>query len=154
MNIFLLILGSNVEPEKHMPLARIKLRAIFPDNLASDFYETEPVGPAGPGKFWNAAMVVKTQLSREEISLLIKEVERELGRERNPQNKFSPRTIDIDILPCEGWQNEAFIMVPLAEIAPELLDPETQKTFAELAGACLSKKAGVKRIENNQTEKF
>ncbi len=147
MNVYLLILGSNIEPEKHMPLARRKLKAVFPDNLSSAFYETDPVGPAGPEKFWNAAMVVNTPLSRDEISLLIKEIEHELGRERNPQNKFSPRTIDIDILPCEDWQQQAFMMVPLSEIAPEISDPETQKTFAELASACLSKTAGVRRIE-------
>ncbi len=148
MNVYLLVLGSNVEPGKYMPLARRKLKAIFPDSLFSDFYETDPIGPAGPEKFWNAAAVVKTPLARSEISLLLNEIEKELGRKRDAGNKFSPRTMDIDILPVENWQKQAFITIPLAEIAPEIIDPDTKKNFAELANECLKKSAGVRRLEN------
>ena len=147
MKAYLLILGSNIEPEKNMPLARAKLKAAFPDMLFSDFYETDPVGAVGPEKFWNAAGIIKTELSRDEVSLFVKKVESALGRIRDPDNKFIPRTMDIDILPCSNWQKQAFIMVPLAEIAAEIIDPETGKTFGELAGRCLEKTSGIRRIE-------
>ena len=147
MRAYLLILGSNIEPEKNMPLARAKLKAAFPDMLFSDFYETDPVGSVGPEKFWNAAGIIKTEISRDEVSLLVKKIESDLGRMRDPNNKFIPRTMDIDILPCSNWQNQAFIMVPLAEIAAEIIDPETGKTFGDLAGKCLEKTSGIRRIE-------
>lgn len=147
MKVYLLILGSNVEPEKYMPLARERLKAAFPGLMFSDFYETDPVGPAGPEKFWNAAAIVKTALSRDEISVLIKQIESDLGRTRITENKFSPRTMDIDIMPSPDWQEQAFIMVPLAEIAPSITDPETGKSFAELAQTCLEQTPGVRRIE-------
>ena len=147
MRAYLLILGSNIEPEKNMPLARTKLKVAFPDMLFSDFYETDPVGSVGPEKFWNAAGIIKTEISRDEVSLLVKKIESDLGRVRDPHNKFIPRTMDIDILPCSNWQNQAFIMVPLAEIAAEIIDPETGKTFGELAGKCLEKTSGIRRIE-------
>lgn len=148
MKVYILILGSNIEPEKNMPLARTKLQAAFPGMLFSDFYETDPVGAVGPEKFWNAAGIVKTNLSRDEVSILTKKIETDLGRIRDPENKFIARTMDIDILPCEHWQDQAFIMVPLAEIAAEVIDPETGKTFGELAGKCLEKTVGIRRIEN------
>ncbi len=148
MKVYLLILGSNIEPEKNMPLARARLKAAFPGMLFSDFYETEPVGPAGEHHFWNAAGIIKTPLSREEVSVLLKKIEADLGRMRDPGNKFIPRTMDIDILPCDDWQYQAFIMVPLAEIAAEITDPETGKTFGVLAKECLEKTTGIRRIES------
>lgn len=147
MKVYLLILGSNIEPKKNMPLARARLKAAFRDMLFSDFYETDPVGSAGTAKFWNAAGIIKTALSRDEVSVLLKKIESDLGRVRDPHNKFIPRTMDIDILPTEHWQEQAFIMVPLAEIAAEITDPETGKTFGELARVCLEKTTGIHRIE-------
>jgi len=148
MRVYLLILGSNIEPEINMSRARDRLKAAFPSMLFSDFYETEPVGLAGPQNFWNAAGIIKTALSREEVSILLKKIEADLGRVRDPENKFIPRTMDIDILPCDDWQSQAFIMVPLAEIAAEITDPETGKTFGALAKECLEKTSGIRRIES------
>ncbi len=147
MKVYLLILGSNIEPEKNMPLARARLKAAFPDMLFSDFYETDPVGSAGTDKFWNAASIIKTALSREEVSVLLKKIESDLGRVRDPEIKFIPRTMDIDILPSENWQEQAFMMVPLAEIAAEITDPETNETFGELARKCLEHTPGIRRLE-------
>lgn len=147
MKVYLLILGSNIEPEKNMPLARARLKAAFRDMLFSDFYETDPVGSTEPEKFWNAAGIIKTELSRDEVSILLKKIESDLGRVRDPKNKFAPRTMDIDILPSENWQEQAFIMVPLAEIAAEITDPETGKKFGDLAAECLAHTPGIKRIE-------
>lgn len=148
MKVYLLILGSNIEPDKNMPLARKRLQAAFPGALCSDFYETDPVGPAGPEKFWNAAVVIKTALSRAEVGVLLKKIESDLGRKRNTQNKFAARTIDIDILPVADWQHQAFIMVPLAEIAAEIIDPETGIKFGDLARKCLEATPGIRRIDN------
>jgi 2-amino-4-hydroxy-6-hydroxymethyldihydropteridine diphosphokinase len=140
MNIFYISAGSNIEPEKYIPLCIASLKSRFPEIKISSVYETDPVGPAGPGKFWNFAARIETAVDRETVFKELKAIEASLGRKREA-NKFAPRTIDLDLLPQDGYQNQAFIVVPLAEIAPEETDEETGKTFGELSGK-LQKQAG------------
>ena len=110
----------------------------------SSIYETDPIGPAGDKKFWNLAAEIESPLSRQELSQAIRKTEEALGRKRE-KNKFAPRSIDIDLLPQPDYQNQGFIMVPLAEIAPKAIDPETGKNFKELKES-LKKSDGVKKI--------
>lgn len=145
MNAVYLSLGSNLQPEKYIPEAVKLLKESFTVLAVSSVYETDPVGPAGPNKFWNLAAAVKS----EEMDILkskIRNVEFRLGRIRS-ENKFAPRTIDIDILPQEDYQELAFIMIPLAEIAPREKDPSTGKSFSELAGLLKKEAEKFRRIE-------
>jgi len=103
---------------------------------ASSFIETDPVGgPEGQPKFVNAAVAVDTTLSPRELLGACQEVERALGRERGPDEvRWGPRTIDIDILlygdkvirepdlriPHPRMHEREFVLVPLAQIAPEI----------------------------------
>ncbi|MBN1369214.1 MAG: 2-amino-4-hydroxy-6-hydroxymethyldihydropteridine diphosphokinase [Dehalococcoidaceae bacterium] len=111
----------------------------------SSVYETEPVGNTEQPKFLNMVCEVKTMLTPETLLLLTKGVEQKLGRPaKHP--KDSPRTIDIDILfygdqvfsspdliiPHPRLSKRAFVLVPLNEIAPELVDPASGKQIAEL----------------------
>lgn len=126
-----LSLGSNIDPQKHIPAAIQLLRENFQVFGVSSIYETDPVGPAGNLKFWNLAVAIQSE-DAEILRSKLRVIEARLGRVRE-NNKFVPRTIDIDILPQPDYQRLAFIIVPLAEIAPHEMDTETNLSFRELA---------------------
>lgn len=99
----------------------------------SSLYETEPWGKKDQPSFLNIAVSLQTTLSPEELLALTQAVETELGRVRH--ERWGPRTIDVDILHIEGVERNsptlmlphlymterAFVLVPLAEIAPDLI---------------------------------
>lgn len=114
----------------------------FPSIRFSNVYETAPVGPAGPEPFWNLAAVLVCPQSLEILKEKLRQIEAELGRVRTPDNRFAPRVIDIDILPQKDYEKQAFIIVPLAEVAPLGLDEAAGKTFSELADAVRGEAAG------------
>ena len=144
-------LGSNVG-ERHTFL-RTAVREL--QNLplvrvvwTSSVYETDPVGVVGQSKFLNAALEIETGI--EPLSLLeeIKSIEQRLGRKKT--EKWGPREIDIDILLYDGLvfedaslrvphpelEKRRFVLVPLREIAPDLVHPISGMTISELAHLC------------------
>ena len=128
----------------------------------SSIYETEPVDYKKQPFFLNLVCQITTDLSAEELLRLAKAIENEMGR--IPSFPNSPRSIDIDILfygdriiktqnltiPHPRLTERAFVLVPLAEIAPELIHPELSKSIAELAGNAKGYK-GVRKtkVSNN-----
>ncbi len=99
----------------------------------SSEYRTPPWGVTDQPAFVNAAIEVATTLSPHELLAHAKECERALGRDRAHERHWGPRPIDIDmiayddlklddpdlILPHPRWFERAFVLVPLAEIAPD-----------------------------------
>ena len=146
MNRFYISAGSNIKPEKNIPACLKTLKTAFPSARFSTIYETDPVGPAGNLKFWNLAVQIETPLEREKVFHKLREIEESLGRKREG-DKFAPRTIDLDLLPQKDYQRFAFIMIPLAEIAPEEKDVETGKTFRELAGPLKKEAESFRKID-------
>ena len=128
-----LSLGSNIEPLTHMLQCLKLLAKSFPVEKISSIYETTPHGPAGKENFLNAVVLIRTSLQNDILQNELRNLEASLGRLRNSDNKVAPRTIDIDILPYPGFQNQPFIMIPLAEIAPGEIDPDTGRTFRQIA---------------------
>ena len=146
MNRVFLSLGSNLEPERYIPACIEALKQKFCINKISSIYETEPVGPAGGGKFWNAVVGIESAVEPESLNKELRGIETSLGRKRDPSNKFAPRSIDIDVLPQPGYQDQGFIMVPLAEIAPDEMDKKSGKTFLELAEKFKEEKKHYRKI--------
>ena len=118
-------LGSNIEPELNIELARRELAHAVNVLKASSFVETEPVGYKNQNAFLNGALLVETPLEAEELKDLLRRLEKKLGRVRN-ENKFGPRTIDLDILVWNGevYDNDVymreFLRYSILELIPDL----------------------------------
>jgi 2-amino-4-hydroxy-6-hydroxymethyldihydropteridine diphosphokinase len=112
----------------------------------SSAYETAPVGYTDQPAFLNLAAEIETAFEPLELLNAAKDTERGLGR--TPTVRWGPREIDIDlilwgsrtveteslVLPHKEFRTRAFVLVPLAEIAPDALDPVTGLSASELAG--------------------
>ena len=110
----------------------------------SSIYDTEPVGNINQPRFLNLVCQVYTTLTPIELLALVKGIENKLGRVSGKSN--APRPIDIDILfygdqvietpelivPHPRLAERAFVLIPLAEIALELVHPVSGKTVEEL----------------------
>lgn len=123
----------------------------------SSYHETQPVGgPPGQDLYLNAVAELHTDLTPGELLKILLEVERGLGRVRSEPN--APRTIDLDlllhgdsvltgpdlVLPHPRMHERLFVLLPLAEIAPQAVHPTTGKTIGHLCQALL---AGIGRRE-------
>jgi len=132
-----LALGSNIQPERHLRAAIDLLRERCQLMSCSSIYRTPPQGDPDQADFLNMAARVGTSLSPEQFKVLvIGDIETQLGRVRNPNNKNAPRTIDLDIslwddaileygdkpwhIPEPDIARFAHVAVPLAEIAPTI----------------------------------
>jgi len=115
---------------------------------ASGTYETAAWGVTDQPSFYNRLLVVETDLSPEQLMTTLLEIEEEMGRKRTIS--MGPRTIDLDILfidnlvidtallvvPHPRLQERKFALVPLAEVAPQLIHPVLHKTMLDLLEEC------------------
>ena len=146
-----LSLGSNLG-EREETLRKTIEKLPLVDVRASNFVESKAWHPDGENQplYLNCAVQGTTSRSPRELLDEILAIERQLGRVRDPSNRYAPRTIDIDIvlfdqliinepnlqIPHPHMQNRRFVLVPLVELAPELRHPVTQKTMRELLNEC------------------
>lgn len=133
-----LSLGSNIQPETNLVRAIDLLQSQGALEKISSAWESEPVGSEGPN-YLNACVLIVTPLSRMRLKeQVLLPIEIELGRRRS-SNQFAPRTIDIDIVifddrSCDDkyWE-QAFVVIPLAEIYPDYQNPSRPETILETA---------------------
>jgi len=138
-------LGSNLgDRRQNLRRACEMLTDVATVNRLSPLYDTAPVGNTDQPRFLNAVCRVATDLSPEDLLRFIKDMEQKMGRRPGPPN--SPRPIDIDILfyndvvmhtpdltiPHPRLAERAFVLAPLADIAPDLVHPVTGKTVARI----------------------
>jgi len=139
-------LGSNLgNREKNLSRALALLAGKVSLESVSSIYETEPVGYEAQPLFLNLVCRIATVLSPEELLRFAKEIEARIGRVASFVN--APRPIDIDILvygnvtietreltvPHPRLKDRAFVIVPLAEVAPDLVVPGLRKSVARLS---------------------
>ena len=94
-------MGSNIEPRRNIEEALRRLRQTHHVAAQSQVIQTKPIGFAGQPDFLNAAVLIETTLSREELKQRLRQLEASLGRVRGG-DKSGPRTIDLDILVWDG----------------------------------------------------
>jgi 2-amino-4-hydroxy-6-hydroxymethyldihydropteridine diphosphokinase len=113
----------------------------------SSLYETEPIGYLEQPPFLNAVVALDTELAPGELLSALLRIERDLGRKRSFPN--APRTLDLDLLlvdelvldnpeltlPHPRLHERAFVLVPLAELAPEMVHPGSGQAVRELVRA-------------------
>lgn len=139
-------LGSNLGDRRaHLDFAVAKLRSLLRHVAVSRYHDTVPVGITGPQPLYlNAAATGETTLSAPDLLDALLAIEAARGRERPYPN--APRTLDLDLIlygglvidspelsvPHPRFRARRFVLEPLAEIAPEVVDPVTGRTVREL----------------------
>lgn len=142
-----LSLGSNMNDRQgyiDMAISKLSKARGCKNVVASSYYETAPYGGVEQADFLNACVVMETYLSPKKLHALTSTIENEAGRERTIH--WGPRTLDIDIIlfgkriidtetlriPHSDMVNREFVLEPLAEIAPYMMNPVNNKSVVEM----------------------
>jgi 2-amino-4-hydroxy-6-hydroxymethyldihydropteridine diphosphokinase len=158
MRLAAIALGSNLASEWGDRAANLREAAERAARLGkllavSSFHDTAPVGTTEQPRFLNGAMLLETELEPVELMRALLAIERAMGRDRAAVAPKGPRVIDLDlllmgdvVLACHGnpydqtaltlphpaMAERRFVLEPLAEIAPTVIDPASGRTVEEL----------------------
>lgn len=150
--------GSNIDRDHSIRDGVADLRQHYGVVQLSSVYESEAVGFEGDA-FYNLVAAFDTQDSVEQVVATLSRIEQAHGRVRGSQ-RFSSRTLDLDLLlygdlvasgegyhvPRDEIPRYAFVLWPLAELAPGLRHPETGETFLAMWGAFDKRKQALQPI--------
>ncbi len=148
MAIALIALGSNLGDRQLQLDQAVRYLQQLPQTRLlrqSSWHETDPVGGPPQGKFLNGVAMLETVLPPQDLLNAILAIETRMGRPAS-REKWGPRVIDLDLLsygnqilqlpgleiPHPRMQERPFVLIPLAEIAPEWKHPTLNKTALEL----------------------
>ena len=139
-------LGSNLgDREAHLAFAVARLSQVLSNLRQSKWYDTAPVGvPHDQPRYLNGVVVGQTSLTARQLLDELLAIEQAAGRTR--PSPLAPRTLDLDLIlfgseriqepglvvPHPRFRERLFVLEPLAELAPDLVDPETGRTVSAL----------------------
>ncbi|MCK5889195.1 MAG: 2-amino-4-hydroxy-6-hydroxymethyldihydropteridine diphosphokinase [Methylococcales bacterium] len=137
-------IGSNIDKEIHIPSSIAALEKQFDHIIISSTYQTEAVGFEGDD-FHNLIVQFDSSLDAKSVAKLLRLIELDHGRTRDSR-KYAARTLDLDLvlygdqiiddgrlqIPRDEIERYAFVLEPLAEIAPDLLHPISHQRYAQL----------------------
>ena len=137
-------IGSNIDKDIHIPSSLNSIKKLFGKIICSSLFETEAVGFEGEN-FHNLIVQFDSPLDAQDIAKRLKQIEHEHGRTRDDR-KYAARTLDLDLIlhgdlildannlqiPRDEIERYAFVLEPLAEIAPCFLHPVSHKSYAQL----------------------
>ncbi len=137
-------IGSNINKDEHIPASLRALEQTFGELTVSSIYESEPVGFTGD-VFYNLVVGFDSDLEVKAVAKQLRQIELDNGRTRDSR-KFAARTLDLDLIlygdlivndgrlqiPRDEIEHYAFVLEPLAEIAPSLQHPVSHISYAEL----------------------
>jgi len=152
MEEVVLLLGSNIEPR----LSFLNRAILFLEKELgtainiSEIYESEPWGFAADTSFYNRAVIFETEKKPDDVLNICLKTEKVLGRKRNNRKGYASRIMDVDviyygnriinteklIIPHPRLHLRRFALLPLAEMAPELIHPILNKNQKELLTNC------------------
>ncbi|MGD0628782.1 MAG: 2-amino-4-hydroxy-6-hydroxymethyldihydropteridine diphosphokinase [Terracidiphilus sp.] len=133
-------------PEATLAAAAARLESLGRVTHRSSLYSTDPVGFAAQPRFVNAVVALETALAPRELLDALLAIEQEFGRDRASGFANGPRTLDLDILlfgdlkisepslqiPHPRLAKRTFVLVPLVEISPQIMDAESGLTMSQL----------------------
>ena len=137
-------IGSNIDAEKNVRLGLHALRDHYGELILSSVYESEAVGFKGDN-FLNLVAALDTNEDVYDVAFTLRKIEDENGRVRSGP-RFSSRTVDLDLLlyddlilhndkldiPRDEITKNAFVLLPLAEVAPDLKHPDINLSMSQL----------------------
>ena len=153
--------GSNIEPDKNLRLACSELRSEFGHLDTSPVYESQAVGFEG-ADFWNMTMRLATNRALHDVAKTLERIHDLSGRVRQSE-RFSSRTLDLDVLlygdlctegpplklPRDDITEYAFVLAPMADLAPDLMHPREKRSMRELWSAFSDPGQAIRRLDCN-----
>lgn len=149
-----LSVGSNIDAQNNFKLCAHTLKNHLHSISWSPVFQSPAIGLVG-ADFLNAVVSAETSMSANDTDKLLKQIEKAQGRDHT-KPRFSSRTLDIDLLlydqliqntpeltlPRDELYTEAFVLLPLVKLNPDLVDPVSQRTFQSILNEKAASNAG------------
>jgi len=146
-------IGSNMNQKQMIPRSVESLEDEFGKVQTSRVYQSEAVGNGKQAAYWNQMIRLSTNFSLPKLKRKLRLIEEALGRKRT-QDKYAPRVIDLDVVfygnqAVDDEDDLVYVLLPMAEIAPNFIHPRHKKTILELVAQRYDPKARFQGISFN-----